>query len=181
MIITLKISQICQCYLVMVQAGRDPGRGLARSEGRPLFRSYVITLLILDRLLSCFRSKFKKKVVALSLLQGRGRTQNDPSSSLSSLLINSSTRHSFHFSLSFELVVDSFSSATFRDLSFYMGETMHTVDTMYIACVGVVYSLLCKHPLPSSGGSDAADRHISLRIYQSLSALRYLKHYCSKS
>ena len=58
---------------------------------------------------------------------------------------------------------------------------MHTVDTKYIACAGEVYSLLCKHPLPSSGGSDAADRHISLRSYQSFSAFWCLKHYCSPS
>lgn len=109
-----------KCHSVMVHEGTDPTLGLARLEGIPVLRSNVIILLFFDRFLSCFLSKLQKNLETLSDLQGSGRTINVPSSSLSSLLINSSIRHSLHFSLSFSEVDVDFCRATCRDVSFCM-------------------------------------------------------------
>ena len=93
--------------------------GFGRMEGGPCFLSNVIILLFLDLRLSTFRSRPYKKDDTFSFLQGSGRIMNDPSSSLSSLLINSSTTHSCHLALSLSDIVVDFCKVTFLNVSFY--------------------------------------------------------------
>ena len=76
-----------------------PWSGFCTFRRQPILSFKCHHSTFFDLRLSHFLSKWLKKFVTLSTLQGKGRTIDEPSSSLSSLLISSSIRHSLHFSV----------------------------------------------------------------------------------